>query len=121
MYNGKQIYNGLCFGPALVLDGKATTIEPDEKIITELMPARMALCQLGKLKYAIICCYANVVNLQGFADLLESIGVETAYNLDGGNSSMLFTNGTMINHNNTTREIGDIIYFASAWPEEANP
>ena len=120
-YNGKRVYNGLCFGPTLVLDGEAQVIEPDEHMITEKTPARIALCQMGELKYAIICCYARSMNLQEFAYLCESLGAKTAYNLDGGDSSMMLTGSRMLNRNNTTREIGDIVYFASAWPGEENP
>ena len=118
MYEGKQIYNGLCFGPTLVEEGKALEIEPDEHMITDQRTGRMALCQMGKLKYAVVTCYNQSMNLQEFADLLASLGARTAYNLDGGNSSMMFTGSRMLNRNNSVRDIGDIIYFASAWPGE---
>ena len=118
MYNGKQIYNGFCFGPVLVLDGEAQRIEQDDYMITDQKTGRMAICQMGKLEYAVICCYNQSMNLQEFADLLETLGAQTAYNLDGGNSAMMFTGSKMINRNYSVREIGDIIYFASAWPEE---
>ena len=118
-YKGKQIYNAFCFGPALMEDGKVLKIEPNEKIVTEKKMARMAICQMGKLHYAIICSYKGSMTLQEFADMLGTLGVQTAYNLDGGNSAMLMTGSSMINYNPTTRELSDIIYFASAWPEEA--
>ena len=119
MYNGKQIYNGFCFGPTLVENGKALTIEPDEHIVTERTSTpRLAICQMGEKKYAIVATYRNYGNLQDFAYLLENLGAKTAYNLDGGDSSMIFTGNTMINRNSSIREIGDLIYFASAWPEE---
>ena len=118
LYQGKQVYNGFCFGPALVTEGKALTIEPDDYMITEKKAARMALCQMGPLKYAVVCCYRERMTLQEFADLLEALGAQTAYNLDGGASTMMFTRDRMINQNPSTREIGDIIYFASAWSNE---
>lgn len=123
MYKGKQIYNGFCFGPALVEDGEALIIEPDEHMITEQRVSRLALCQTGKLQYAIVCCYNSDqgMTMQEFAYLLEALGAKTAYNLDGGNSSMIFTGSKMINRNYTVREIADIIYFASALPEGGNP
>ena len=43
-------------------------------------------------------------------------GAVNAYNLDGGNSAMLMTGQSKLNYNPTTRELSDIIYFASAWP-----
>lgn len=117
-YEGKRIYNGFCFGPAIVEEGKALTIEPDERIISEKKTARMALCQMGKLKYAVVCCARERMTLQEFADLVASLGAVTAYNLDGGGSTMMFTRDRKINVNSTTREIADIIYFASAWTGE---
>ena len=122
-YQGKRIYNGLCFGPALVEDGEALVVEPDEHMITDQRVSRLAICQTGKLKYMIVSCYNGEqgLNLQDFAYLCESLGAKVAYNLDGGNSSMIFTGPDMINRNYTVREIADIIYFASAWPEEENP
>ena len=119
-YAGKQINNAFCFGPALVENGKALPIEPDEHMITDQRVSRLGLCQMGPLKYAIVCCYnsSSGMTMEEFASLLESLGAVTAYNLDGGNSSMIFTGKRMINRNYTLREIADIIYFASAWPGE---
>ena len=123
MYKGKQIYNGFCFGPALVEDGEALIIEPDEHMITEQRVSRLAICQTGPLQYAIVCCYNSDqgMTMQEFAYLLEALGAKTAYNLDGGNSSMIFTGNRMINRNYTVRQIADIIYFASALPEGGKP
>ena len=123
MYKGKQIYNGFCFGPTLVEGGEALIIEPDEHMITEKKVNRLAICQMGKLEYAVVCTYTKEkgMTMQEFAYLLEALGAITAYNLDGGNSAMMFTGSRMINRNNSVREIADIIYFASAWPEGGNP
>ena len=115
-YQGKQIYNGFCFGPALIEDGKAVPVEPNEKIVTDKKMARMALCQLGPLHYAIVCSYKGSMTLGEFTDMLATLPIQTAYNLDGGNSAMLMTGQSKLNYNPTTRELSDIIYFASAWP-----
>ena len=117
-YEGKQIYNAFCFGPALVEDGKALPIERDDWIITEQKAGRLAIAQTGKLRYMIVTSYNQSLTLAEFADLLVELGAQTAYNLDGGNSAMMFTGSNMINVNRSTREIGDLIYFASAWPGE---
>lgn len=122
--DGKALVNGLCFGPALVENGKVNEIEPDDFMITEKKVARMALCQMGPLEYAVICCSGPAVGslgmtLQDFATLAGKNGAIHAYNLDGGNSAMMFTGSRMININRTTRQISDIVYFASAWPEGA--
>ena len=123
-WDGKRLINGLCFGPALVENGEVCSIEPDDFMITEKKVARLALCQLGPLHYAVICCSGPAVGsagltLQDFATLTGKLGAQWAYNLDGGNSAMMFTNTRMINVNRTIRQISDIVYFASAWPEGA--
>ena len=120
-YEGKRIYNALCFGPALVENGQALPIEPDDWIITDQKAGRLAIAQTGHLKYIIVASYNQSLTLAEFADLLVKLGAQTAYNLDGGNSAMMFTGRNMINVNRSTREIGDLIYFASAWPEGGNP
>ena len=117
-YEGKQIYNGFCFGPALVEDGKVLKVRPNDKMETEKKRTRMAICQMGKLHYAVICTGKGNMTLQEFADMLGTMGIQTAYNLDGGASAMLMTNSTMLNVNPSTRDLSDIIYFASAWPGE---
>ena len=58
------------------------------------------------------------MTLQEFADMLSTMDIQTAYNLDGGNSTMLMTGDDLLNYNPTTRELSDIIYFASAWQGE---
>ena len=75
-YEGKQIYNALCFGPALVENGKALPIEPDEHMITDQRVSRLGLCQMGPLKYAVVCCYnsSSGMTMDEFAHLLESWG-----------------------------------------------
>ncbi|MBR1993480.1 MAG: phosphodiester glycosidase family protein [Firmicutes bacterium] len=57
------------------------------------------------------------MTLRQFAELVGSLGVECAYNLDGGDSTMLIFNGEKVNDkgNQNTRDISDILYFASAW------
>ena len=57
------------------------------------------------------------MTLERFSELVYSYGVTDAYNLDGGDSSMLIFQHEKINDpgNKNTREISDIIYFASAF------
>ena len=48
---------------------------------------------------------------------MSELGVETAYNLDGGGSSSMVFNGTLINNPTTTgnsikeRSVSDIVYI----------
>ena len=82
----------------------------------------MCIAQVGPLEYKCICCGPPArgnsgMNLMEFARLVYSLGVETAYNLDGGDSTMMIFNGQKVNDPKSpdTRDIADIIYFASAF------
>ena len=50
------------------------------------------------------------------ADLAVKLGAKTAYNMDGGYSTLLYFNGKRLNEtgNKSPRNLMDIIYFASA-------
>ena len=124
---GKKIINALCFGPVLVKDGQAQKDHPvyDDTYGAFWPRQRMALCQTGELSYKCICCGPPARNSTGmtlneFADFVASMGVETAYNLDGGDSTMLIFNNQKINdiRNPSTRKISDIVYFASSYSPE---
>ena len=56
------------------------------------------------------------LTLYELAEFLRSLGVQTAYNLDGGGSSTMVYQGTVINETtggrtNGERAVTDIIYF----------
>ena len=88
---------------------------------------RIAFCQVEKLHYTVVCCsgpYTNTstlmkstgLTLPDFTRLVAEQGVQTAYNLDGGDSSLLFFHGKRINAkpNQSIRKLQDVIYFVSA-------
>ena len=122
---GKRILNAFTFGPVLVENGQPVKdfggsdrwfdMRPDEP------RQRMCICQVGPLHYKVICCAGNSgiytgLLLPEFTELVASLGVQTAYNLDGGDSTLLYFNGTRLNEfgSKTQRKLMDIIYFASA-------
>lgn len=120
--NGKRIINGWCFGPVLVENGERLKVEGTNDMVPNERRQRMAICQAGPLHYVAICCGppargSSGMTLQEFADLVYAQGVETAYNLDGGDSTMMIFNGEKINdvRSMSTREVSDILYFASAY------
>lgn len=115
----------LCFGPALVEDGKRCQLgsypigEGDQKY------ARAAIAQLDKLHYLYVACNLegscwDVPTINRFADLLLETGCRQAYNLDGGQTATVVVNGEVFNMVNygSQRRISDIIYFATAKPRE---
>lgn len=123
--NGKKVINSFFFGPMLVKNGEAVKISYNEEMASDTGRQRMAIGQVGPLEYKAVCCAgpargSSGLTLQEFADLCAAQGLQTAYNLDGGDSTMMIINGEKINdvYNQSVREIADIIYFASAWEAE---
>ncbi len=129
--DGKRIMNSFCFGPALVVDGE--TVQDFDGADTwmnmgrEYERQRIAFCQVEKLHYKVVCCsgpYTNTstlmkstgLTLTDFTRLVAEQGVQIAYNLDGGDSSLLYFHGKRINEkpNQSIRKLQDVIYFVSA-------
>ncbi|MBR1407592.1 MAG: phosphodiester glycosidase family protein [Clostridia bacterium] len=122
---GKRIINALSFGPILVEGGKAIESFTVSGIAPKEGRQRVCIAQTGPLHYKLICCAGHFRGSAGmtivqFAQLAEQQGAVTAYNLDGGDTSMLYFHGKKLNDRaQTTRKISDIVYFASAYrPEE---
>ena len=136
---GRKVMQAFFFGPVLVDHGKLVRdMALREDMAAEERKQRMCIAQVGPLEYKCICCGPPArgnsgMNLSEFARLVYEIGINdaqnkskrtgetvestmTAYNLDVGNSTMLIFNGEKINDpkNQDTRDIADIIYFASA-------
>lgn len=115
---GRQAINSFTFGPALIVNGEVQTITSKEHEAI-LATARICICQLDHLKYAIVVVDGGNgvgISLQELADFIPEILPEckVAYNLDGGGSAHLLINGKMANKTANSRPISDIIYFASA-------
>ena len=109
----------LAFGPILVEDGKAVKIKNPYRVGEVDIPnARAAICQVDSLHYLIALTspqppYESGLKLDKFAQRLEELGVDKAYNLDGGRSGTLVMNDELINYV-YERKVSDIIYFATA-------
>ncbi len=127
--DGKRIINAFAFGPLLVKDGAPREGGYSAAMSDDAKAQRMALAQIGPLKYRVICCGplngdskgAKGLTLAEFRALIAGMpDVQTAYNLDGGDSTYLLLNGRKVNYveNPFARDVADIIYFASAWREE---
>lgn len=124
--NGKKVINAFYFGPLLVVDGKANNkMKLRDDMAAKEKRQRMAIAQIGPLEYKCICCAPPArgntgMDLKTFAGLVAKQNVKIAYNLDGGNSTMMILNGKKINNEKAKddRAIVDIIYFASAYDGE---
>ena len=120
-----QWRNVFYFGPVLVDNGEMVENVYGPNMAYDEPRQRMAICQVGPLEYKCVCCASRArgsagMTLQQFADLVARQNVRIAYNLDGGDSTMMMFNGTKINDVRSTsvREINDIIYFASAYTKK---
>ena len=122
---GKKVINAFTFGPVLVDDGKVVEKHngADRYIdmVYDLKKQRMCIAQVDHLHYKVICCAGPWYDSRGmtlleFSKVVAEQGVRVAYNLDGGDSTVLMLNGVKQNSINvtTTRRLKDIIYFASA-------
>lgn len=123
MLDGKQVYNAFCFGPVLVENGEiAPMTATGEWMAPDDLKQRMCIAQTGPLEYMCICCAKSLPHSQGMtlaqmAELAKELGAQTAYNLDGGDSTAMIFHGKKINEaeNSNTRDVSDIIYFATAY------
>ncbi len=128
---GKRILQAFTFGPALVIDGEK--VEDFEGADTWINmdsagpKQRIAICQVEPLHYKVVCCGGNYKNIRTqvenvgltlaeFSGLVAEQHVQTAYNLDGGDSALLYFHGRMINEKPSKgmRRLQDVIYFVSA-------
>lgn len=124
---GGTIVEAFTFGPALIADGKLAHeifTRPDRSQNKETQ--RMVIAQDGPLSYVLVCCEgpdnddSRGMTLAEMADFMLSLGVETAYNLDGGGSTTMVFRGEKINARSTSknRHVSDIIAFCSAQTQE---
>lgn len=120
---GHQIVNSFAFGPALVIDGEVQQIPDDYWFEPEGRCQRTAVCQMGEKKYLFVEVIGRTLESRGFtmqqlADYLGTLGVQNAYNLDGGDSSVMFFNRSFFDHDHhyvgIDRVTADIIYVCSA-------
>ena len=124
--NENNIRFSLVFGPILVDNYQAikTTSYPLGEVFENY--TRAAVCQIGQKHYM----FANVttepdygflrrMTINQFAQALAGLGVEKAYALDGGQTTVICMQDQLISYPDygTQRKISDIIYFATAVPE----
>ena len=119
---GGQIVQAFTFGPALVENGERAHEEYKRADGGARKPAqRMVIAQDGPLSYVIVCCEgpdnknSKGLTLEEMGQFMLDLGVETAYNLDGGGSTTMVFNGSKINALSTSknRSVSDIVYFCS--------
>ena len=123
------VINTFTFGPGLVIDGVKQENFPNTNNGVTNKTQRMAIAQVGPLEYLCVCCEgpddpgSEGLLMEEFADLVASLDVVNAYNLDGGTSSTMLFRGTKVNcpKRRVRRELVDILYFASAYVPSPAP
>ena len=115
----------LCFGPIMLEDGEICVpkIYPVGEI-NEIY-ARCCICQLDELHYLLVAAngqypYTKQMTVRQFAERLQEMGIRTAYSLDGGQTATMYADHQLFNavEFGYQRNVSDIIYFATALPEE---
>jgi len=125
--SGRTIINAFTFGPAIVKDGKALPM-PDTyktRFDSAIRAPRTVIAQMGPLEYVFVEAEGRVEHSKGvttdqMGKFMEELGVQTAYCMDGGNSSIMLFNGKYYdaNYAASEREQSDIIYVATAVPNK---
>ena len=112
----------LSFGSALITDGAVTVSESEEVGKAMASNPRTALGIIDALHYVFVVSDGRTsesagLSLSELAGFMESLGVTTAYNLDGGGSSTMVFNGQVVNNPTTNgrsireRSVSDIVYI----------
>ncbi len=110
----------LSFGPALVENGEISVSVNDEVGRAMASNPRTAIAVIDELHYLLVVSDGRTSESEGLslyelAAYLQSKGVQTAYNLDGGGSSTMVFNGRVVNNPTSGRSIkersvSDIVY-----------
>ncbi len=107
------------FGPGLLEDGEITVGVSDEVGRAKASNPRTAIGILEEGHYVFVVSdgrsnESEGLSLYELAEFLQSLGVQTAYNLDGGGSSTMVWQGELVNQPSGGREraVTDIIYIA---------
>ena len=114
----------LSFGPTLIENGALQVSAADEVSRAKSSNPRTAIGIIDELHYIIVVADGRTDESEGLsllelAQLMQSYGCITAYNLDGGGSSTMVFNGVVVNQPTTSgnsiseRAVSDIVYIAA--------
>ena len=111
----------LSFGPALVEDGEIAVSRTEEVGKAMASNPRTAIGIIGENHYVLVVSDGRTSESEGLslyelAEVMQRLGVQTAYNLDGGGSSTMVFRGEVVNNPTTggktvkERSVSDIVY-----------
>ena len=118
----KGAQNVLAFGPALVKNADVCVTEGEEVGKAMASNPRTAIGIIDENHYVFVVADGRTADNEGLslyelAEFMQSLGVQTAYNLDGGGSSTMYFNGAVVNQPTTNgrsieeRKVSDIVYI----------
>lgn len=118
------VWQAFSFGPGLVENGEITVEQNTEVGKAMASNPRTAIGQISELHYVFVVSDGRTDQSEGLslyelATFLQSLGVKTAYNLDGGGSSTMVLMGEVINNPTTggsrtkERSVSDIVYIGT--------
>ena len=111
----------LSFGPGLVIDDTVSVTADNEVGQAMTSNPRTAIGYIGPSHYILVVADGRTtasagLSLLELANFMKSLGATQAYNLDGGGSSTMYYNGSVINNPTTNgskieeRKVSDILY-----------
>lgn len=112
----------LSFGPALLQNGSVTVGQNEEVGQAMASNPRTAIGIISDNHYVFVVSDGRTSESEGLslselAQFMATLGVKTAYNLDGGGSSTMWFNGSVVNNPTTggkstkERSVSDIVYI----------
>ena len=112
----------LSFGPGIIENGEVSVSSSYEVARAKTSNPRTAIGVIDELHYVLVVADGRTAESEGLsvyelAKFMQSLGVQTAYNLDGGGSSTMYFNGSIINNPTTNgrtikeRSVSDIVYI----------
>ncbi len=118
----EQIYS---FGPGLVIDGEISVSEGEEVGQAMQSNPRTAIGMIEKGHYVFVVSDGRTSESKGLtlsqlAQVMSDLGCTQAYNLDGGGSTTMVWNGTVVNkpttngHSIKERSVSDVIYISGS-------
>ncbi|MBQ6568686.1 MAG: phosphodiester glycosidase family protein [Clostridia bacterium] len=119
----KGVWQALSFGPGLIENGSVTVDQNDEVGRAKASNPRTAIGIIDQNHYVFAVSDGRTSESEGLslyelAQFMKSLGVKTAYNLDGGGSSTMYFNGRVVNNPTSggkikERGVSDIVYIGS--------
>ncbi|MDR6435116.1 exopolysaccharide biosynthesis protein [Paenarthrobacter nicotinovorans] len=122
------VWNTLSFGPSLLDNGEIASGIEDVEVDTnfgnhsiqgEQPRTAVGVIDENHLVFVVVDGrspgYSAGVTMTGLAGIMKDLGASTAYNIDGGGSSTMYFNGSLVNNplgENKERGTSDILYIA---------